>query len=238
MTSVGVSTPRFALVPVAVAPAIAARLGVAGVTPELAEASSTQLRNYVAASRSASRLPVRPPLVLQRFSRPGAAKRSAVAQVAKPRPGVRATRYGQARNRPMYQRPVAPTGSRFRGASVRHRSHQDSFDTGGLSAVIAYAWAQVGKSYVRGAEGPDAFDCSGFTMQAYRHAGLSLPHSSWAQAAMAHAVPLAEGRPGDLVVGVGHVGIYLGDGMMIDAGNSRVGVVYRELFDGLHIERF
>jgi cell wall-associated NlpC family hydrolase len=45
-------------------------------------------------------------------------------------------------------------------------------------------------------------------------------------------------QPGDLVVGPGHVGIYMGRGMMIDAGNSRVGVVYRRVYRGLHFERF
>lgn len=107
-----------------------------------------------------------------------------------------------------------------------------------MSAVLAFARAQVGKSYARGGEGPDSFDCSGFTMRAYQRAGLDLPHSSDGQAAMARSVSRAEARPGDLVVGPGHVGVYVGDGMMIDAGNPRVGVVHRALYDGLHIERF
>ena len=107
-----------------------------------------------------------------------------------------------------------------------------------MSPVIAFARSQVGKTYRRGGTGPHAFDCSGFTKRAYALAGLRLPHSSGGQAARARTVSRAAARPGDLVVGPGHVGIYMGGGMMIDAGNSRIGVVYRRLYPGLHIERF
>jgi peptidoglycan DL-endopeptidase CwlO len=106
-----------------------------------------------------------------------------------------------------------------------------------MGAVLAFARSQVGKSYVRGAEGPNSFDCSGFTKRAYARAGLRLPHSSGAQAARAQSISQGRARAGDLVVGRGHVGIYMGNGMMIDAGNRRVGVVYRRVYPGLHIER-
>lgn len=109
---------------------------------------------------------------------------------------------------------------------------------GALGAVIAFARAQIGKEYVAGGEGPSGFDCSGFTKRAYARAGLRLPHSSGAQAARARTISRSQGRAGDLVVGPGHVGIYMGGGMMIDAGNRRTGVVYRRLYAGLHLERF
>ncbi|GAB1688535.1 C40 family peptidase [Krasilnikovia sp. M28-CT-15] len=107
----------------------------------------------------------------------------------------------------------------------------------GMGPVLAFAWAQIGKRYRSGGEGPYTFDCSGFTKRAYARIGLRLPHSSGAQAAMARTVSRAAARPGDLVVGRGHVGVYMGGGMMIDAGNPRTGVVYRRLYSGLHIER-
>ena len=107
-----------------------------------------------------------------------------------------------------------------------------------MSVVIAYARAQLGKRYESGGEGPRAFDCSGFTKRAYAQAGLRLPHSSSAQAARARRIARSAGRPGDLVYGPGHVGVYMGGGMMIDAGNRRTGVVYRRLYAGLRIARF
>jgi peptidoglycan DL-endopeptidase CwlO len=107
----------------------------------------------------------------------------------------------------------------------------------GMTAVIAFARSQVGKSYVSGGMGPHGFDCSGFTKRAYALAGIRLPHSSGAQAARARTISRALARPGDLVIGPGHVGIYMGRGMMIDAGNSRTGVVYRKLYSGLRVAR-
>jgi peptidoglycan DL-endopeptidase CwlO len=108
----------------------------------------------------------------------------------------------------------------------------------GMAAVIAFARSQVGKRYASGGEGPHSFDCSGFTKRAYALAGLRLPHSSGAQAARARKISRSQGRPGDLVYGPGHVGVYMGNGMMIDAGNRRTGVVYRRLYAGLQIARF
>jgi peptidoglycan DL-endopeptidase CwlO len=107
----------------------------------------------------------------------------------------------------------------------------------GMSAVIAFARSQVGKRYVTGGTGPYGFDCSGFTKQAYALAGIRLPHSSGAQAARSRSVSRSQARPGDLVVGPGHVGIYMGRGMMIDAGNHRTGVVYRKVYSGLRVAR-
>lgn len=106
-----------------------------------------------------------------------------------------------------------------------------------MRAVIAFARSQVGKRYQRGGEGPAGFDCSGFTRRAYARAGFRLPHSSGGQARRARTVSRSAARPGDLVVGPGHVGIYMGRGMMIDAGNSRTGVVYRRLYQGLRVAR-
>lgn len=98
--------------------------------------------------------------------------------------------------------------------------------------ALAYAIAQVGKSYVMGAEGPNSFDCSGLTMAAYASVGISIPRTSQSQYGVGRSISRSELRAGDLVFfysGISHVGIYLGNGIMVDARNSRVGVVYTNI---------
>ncbi|MFG2335780.1 NlpC/P60 family protein [Streptomyces yangpuensis] len=87
-------------------------------------------------------------------------------------------------------------------------------------AALRYAAAQIGKPYVWGAEGPGSFDCSGLTSQAWAHAGRSIPRTSQEQWARLPRVPLDRLRPGDLVVyfpKATHVGLYVGDGKVIQA---------------------
>ena len=103
----------------------------------------------------------------------------------------------------------------------------------GMAAVaVKYALAQVGKPYVYGAAGPNAFDCSGLTMAAWGAAGVSLSHNSAAQ--MGEGTPVSESQlqPGDLVFyysGISHVGMYIGNGMIVNAENPSVGVVIAPL---------
>jgi peptidoglycan DL-endopeptidase CwlO len=100
--------------------------------------------------------------------------------------------------------------------------------SGRAAAAINYARAQVGDSYVYGAAGPDAFDCSGLTMMAWAQAGVGLPHSSGAQMGSGPSVPSSQLQPGDLVFyysPVSHVGIYIGDGLIVHAANPSTGVV-------------
>ena len=97
-------------------------------------------------------------------------------------------------------------------------------------AIVNFAMARVGLPYVYGGAGPKSYDCSGFTMAAYAKIGIRLPHSASAQFRYGKAVSRADLQPGDLVFyysGPGHVGIYVGGGMVVDARNERVGVVYR-----------
>jgi cell wall-associated NlpC family hydrolase len=96
--------------------------------------------------------------------------------------------------------------------------------------AVDTARAQVGKAYRYGAAGPDSFDCSGLSQYAYRAAGIELPHSSRSQSEMGTPVERADLQPGDLVFfydPVGHVGIYVGDGQMVDAGSEQTGVSQR-----------
>jgi cell wall-associated NlpC family hydrolase len=95
--------------------------------------------------------------------------------------------------------------------------------SGRASAVLAYAYAQLGKPYHFGGAGPGAYDCSGLTMRAYGAAGLSLAHSAAAQQHEGARVPMSQLQPGDLIFWGNpayHVGIYVGGGRILDAAHT------------------
>ena len=174
---------------------------------------------------------------------PGAARGITLVRPAAVRRLAAVTRAGRSRTAVLLLRTAARPAVRQRRTVRAVTRHLVAPSTrrvnlvGGMSAVIAYARAQVGKRYVTGGEGSGGFDCSGLTKRAYARAGIRLPHSSGAQSSRARTVSRSQARPGDLVMGPGHVGIYMGHGMMIDAGNHRTGVVYRKLYSGLRVGR-
>jgi peptidoglycan DL-endopeptidase CwlO len=97
-----------------------------------------------------------------------------------------------------------------------------------VQEAVAYVLNHVGDAYVWGAEGPSAFDCSGLMVAAYRSAGISIQHSALGLSGTGRSVAKADLQPGDLVFWyspVHHVGMYVGNGMMVHARNVRVGVV-------------
>ncbi|WP_176710814.1 C40 family peptidase [Streptomyces sp. F-7] len=86
--------------------------------------------------------------------------------------------------------------------------------------AVRYAVEQLGKPYEWGAEGPETYDCSGLTSQAWRAAGAEVPRTSQEQWARLERIGLVDLRPGDLVVyfhDATHVALYLGDGMVVQA---------------------
>ncbi|MGW2381410.1 NlpC/P60 family protein [Streptomyces sp. NPDC001658] len=86
--------------------------------------------------------------------------------------------------------------------------------------ALAFARTQIGKPYVWGATGPESYDCSGLTQAAWNAAGISLPRTTYDQVNAGTTVSLSAARPGDLVFfydDVTHVGLYIGNGMMIHA---------------------
>ncbi|MFC9505871.1 NlpC/P60 family protein [Streptomyces sp. NPDC057002] len=86
--------------------------------------------------------------------------------------------------------------------------------------ALRYVVRQLGKPYEWGAEGPKSYDCSGLTSQAWAEAGAPIPRTSQEQWKRLKRIPLAELRPGDLVVyfpDATHVALYLGDGMVVQA---------------------
>jgi cell wall-associated NlpC family hydrolase len=92
--------------------------------------------------------------------------------------------------------------------------------------ALAFAFAQIGRPYLWGGIGPEAYDCSGLTMQSYRHAGLVIPRTSAEQATVGTPVRLADLIPGDLIFyahdvhrasTIHHVAMYAGDGILVHA---------------------
>jgi peptidoglycan DL-endopeptidase CwlO len=105
--------------------------------------------------------------------------------------------------------------------------------SGRAAAAVSYAMAQVGDAYVYGAAGPDAYDCSGLTMASWAQAGVALPHSSSAQYGSGPAIPASALQPGDLVFyysPISHVGMYIGNGMIVHAANPSTGVQVAGLY--------
>jgi cell wall-associated NlpC family hydrolase len=91
-------------------------------------------------------------------------------------------------------------------------------------AALDAAYSMIGVPYQFGGSSPESgFDCSGFTMWAWAHAGVSLPHSSAMQYAVLPHVAQSDLQPGDLVFfysPIHHVGIYVGGGSMIDSPHT------------------
>ncbi|WP_374025669.1 peptidoglycan hydrolase RipC [Mycobacterium sp. HNNTM2301] len=89
---------------------------------------------------------------------------------------------------------------------------------GDRATVVQAALTQVGSPYVWGGAAPGGFDCSGLVMWAFQQAGISLPHSSQAQAVGGQPVALSDLQPGDVITfynDASHSGLYVGDGMVI-----------------------
>src|SRR3954451_10857990 len=102
--------------------------------------------------------------------------------------------------------------------------------------VIAEAKKYLGVKYVWGGESPSGFDCSGLVQYVYKKFGVNLPRVSQDQAHAGRAVSAADAKPGDLVFyhnPATHVGIYLGNGQMLDAPNSRSVVRIEKLWSGV-----
>lgn len=137
------------------------------------------------------------------------------------------------RMRAVYQGALTRTPAQSSELVVTIRRPQSALRrTGGFrGAALRVARQQAGKPYVYGASGPSAFDCSGLVRYAYARVGRSLPHSTYAQISATRAVSRSDAQPGDLIfVGSGHVGIYAGGGMFVDAPRPGRSVAVRPIW--------
>ena len=138
----------------------------------------------------------------------------------------------QQRGQQQQQQGLGSTPSLFQPTSVVPSSN---------AASIALQWArnELGKPYVFGAAGPNAFDCSGLMTYIFGKAGVSLPHSAAAQYDVTQRISYSQLQPGDLVFyyqPIDHVGIYIGGGNIIVADNPSVPVKIDSLYwDGVPV---
>lgn len=97
--------------------------------------------------------------------------------------------------------------------------------------ALDHAKQKVGAMYSWGAAGPQTFDCSGLVQWAFKQAGIKLPRTSFEQSHVGAPVAYENLRPGDIVItnGGGHVGIYAGDGKLLNAVQSGSPVTYTNL---------
>ena len=123
--------------------------------------------------------------------------------------------------------------------STNKTINKDTSSSTGVTAqqVLAYAYQFEGYPYVWGGSNPSTgFDCSGFVQYVYAHFGINLPRTTFEQVNCGTPVSLNNIKPGDLVFefgsseGPNHVGIYIGNGQMIDAAGVGQGVTISKLY--------
>ena len=127
-------------------------------------------------------------------------------------------------------------------------SSSDSSTSTSASKLISYAKKFLGKPYVWGAQGPNGFDCSGFTYYVFKNsAGITLPRTSSMQSKYGTAVSKSNLKPGDLLFfdtvgsnngGVTHCGIYIGNGQMIHAASGQGKVVINNINSSYYVNAY
>jgi peptidoglycan DL-endopeptidase CwlO len=141
---------------------------------------------------------------------------------------------------------VVTTNNSNRSGTVsysRGLSGGSTVASGSTSSIVNRAFQYLGTPYVYGANGPRAFDCSGFTKYVYASFGISIPRTSQQQSKFGLGVTRSNLRPGDLVFFntdsyASHVGIYIGGGQFIHASSGSRKVTVSELGSNYYNGRF
>lgn len=170
--------------------------------------------------------------------RPAAAQRAGRSWFRAPiAPAVQALAVAPSRAVQHPSRPVVKTApKKAEGAPAPRKPRKPQppvvvIPASGLGAAVArWALTQVGKRYVYGTAGPYTYDCSGLSMAAWLRVGIRLPHNADAQRRYGRAVTRAQLQPGDLIFYPGHVGIFVGGGMMVAAATPSEGVKYQRIY--------
>ena len=146
------------------------------------------------------------------------------------------------------KKPSTATSSSTSSNSSSSNTNSSTSTSNSASKVISYAKKLLGKPYVWGAQGPNGFDCSGFTYYVFKNsAGITLPRTSSAQSKYGKAVSKSNLKPGDLIffdtVGpnngaVTHVGLYIGGGQFIHAASGQGRVVINNLNSSYYVKAY
>lgn len=122
----------------------------------------------------------------------------------------------------------------FFNGSLPHVSGNESQE---VQNILAYARKFLGYPYVWGDNGPNAFDCSGFVQYVFKHFGIDLTRTTYTQVNQGTKVAIGDEQPGDLIFEIGsasspdHVGIYIGNGEIINAMDPQNGVTISPLYE-------
>jgi cell wall-associated NlpC family hydrolase len=190
---------------------------VAAETKRRAEAESKRVQAELAAKKARE----------EAAARDAAAREAAAARARSTTTTARQTNGG-----PVVT-PKSPTTSRPSTTTTSPAPKDAPPPSAGAEAAIAEAKRQLGKPYQYGGSGPDSFDCSGLTSWSWRAGGKSLPHSSRAQWSATSRVAISDVLPGDIVFygsPIHHVGLYVGDGQMIEASETGTPVRYASIY--------
>lgn len=135
--------------------------------------------------------------------------------------------------------PMSSSGDSSTSSSTNTSPTIPSTSTTSLAdEIINYAKKFIGCKYTWGGESPTTgFDCSGFVQYVFAHFGIDLPRTTYTQVNEGEVVQVGDEQPGDLVFEIGsstapqHVGIYLGNGKIINAMNPQNGVCISALYE-------
>ena len=110
-------------------------------------------------------------------------------------------------------------------SSAKETSKPAVSGSGTGADIASFACQFIGNPYVSGGTSlTDGADCSGFTFSVYKHFGYSIPRTSSEQLSCGTGVDYSEAKAGDLVCYAGHVGIYIGNGMIVHASSPATGI--------------
>jgi len=161
-------------------------------------------------------------LEIQRMIAEQQARELARARAMRARYMAQQAQLAQARQSQSAGSPAVAVATPTVGATAQTPEGATVVPSSSYSGAVGAAMSELGVPYVWGGSTPSGFDCSGLVAYAYSKMGVSLPHSSYAQWNSGVPVPADQLEPGDLVFfnGLGHVGMYIGNGQYVHAPHT------------------